>query len=78
MGFENKDLLDIICKMVIGSAEMVLKTGKTPDELIAMVKSPKGTTEQALNVFMEIDFPAIVSEAMDRCSKRAEELSKGM
>lgn len=78
MGFENKDLLDIICKMVIGSAEMVLKTGKTPDELISMVKSPKGTTEQALNVFMEKDFPAIVSEAMDRCSKRAEELSKGM
>ena len=78
MGFENKDLLDIICKMVIGSTEMVLKTGKTPDELITMVKSPKGTTEQALNVFEENKLPEIVKEAMKKCSERAEELSKGM
>lgn len=78
MGFENKDLLEIICKMVIGSTEMILKTGKTPDELIAMVKSPKGTTEQALDVFMEHNLPETVKEAMQRCSDRAEELSKGM
>ena len=78
MGFENKDLLEIICKMVIGSTEMVLKTGKTPDELISMVKSPKGTTEQALNVFMDNNLPEIVKNAMIKCSERAEELSKGM
>ena len=78
MGFENKDMIEIICKMVIGSAEMILKTGKTPDELITMVKSPKGTTEQALNVFEEEKLPEIVKKAMIKCAERAEELSKGM
>lgn len=78
MGFENKDMLDIICKTVIGSTELLLKTGKTPDELITMVKSPKGTTEQALNVFYDRSFPETVREAMIKCADRAEELSKGM
>ncbi|MBE6642168.1 MAG: pyrroline-5-carboxylate reductase [Clostridia bacterium] len=78
MGFENKDMLEVICKTVIGSTELLLKTGKTPDELITMVKSPKGTTEQALNVFEENKFSDIVKEAMLKCSERAEELSKGM
>ncbi|MBR5323065.1 MAG: pyrroline-5-carboxylate reductase, partial [Clostridia bacterium] len=50
----------------------------TPDELISMVKSPKGTTEQALNVFTEYNFSDIVKEAMIKCSQRAEKLSKGM
>lgn len=78
MGFDNKDMLEIICKTVIGSTELLLKTGKTPDELITMVKSPKGTTEQALNVFYDNNFSDIVKEAMIKCSERAEELSKGM
>ena len=78
MGFENKDMLEIICKMVIGSTELLMKTGKTPDELISMVKSPKGTTEQALNVFEANNFSEIVKNAMIKCSERAEELSKGM
>ncbi len=78
MGFDNKDLLEIICKMVIGSTELLLKTGKSPDELISMVRSPKGTTEQALNVFYENNFEQTVKNAMIKCSERAEELSKGM
>ena len=78
MGFENKDMLEVICRMVIGSAEMLMQSEKTPDELIAMVKSPKGTTEQALNVFEENNFSEIIKNAMIKCSKRADELSKGM
>ena len=78
MGFDNKDMLEIICKTVIGSTELLLKTGKTPDELISMVKSPKGTTEQALNIFEANNFSNIVKDAMIKCSERAEELSKGM
>ena len=71
-------MLEVICKTVIGSTELLLKTGKTPDELITMVKSPKGTTEQALNVFEENNFSGLVKQAMFKCSERAEELSKGM
>jgi pyrroline-5-carboxylate reductase len=61
---------------MIGSANMILSSGKSPDELIQMVKSPNGTTERALNVFENESFPAIIDKAMKECTERAIELSK--
>lgn len=75
MGFDQNDALKAVCEMVKGSAQMVLESGKTPSELIKMVTSPQGTTERAMNVFYENHFEDIVSQAMDECTKRAEELS---
>lgn len=75
-GFNYDDTLKMICYTLIGSASMMLTAGKSVDELIAMVKSPNGTTERALNVFDDKNFVGIISEAMDACAKRAEELSK--
>ena len=60
--------------MVIGSASMVLETGKTPSELRRMVTSPHGTTEAAIKVFDERGFDGAVDEAMRACTARAEEL----
>jgi len=74
-GLECDGLLEAVCKMVIGSAELMLSTGKTPDELIRMVTSPKGTTEQAMKVFEDESFSKTVDTAMRACTKRAEELS---
>ncbi len=74
-GADDPKMLEMICRTVIGSAEMVLKSGKTPEELIRMVKSPKGTTEQALNALSEHGFSEAVADAMHRCTLRAEELS---
>lgn len=75
-GFNYEDTLKMICYTLIGSANMILSANKSVDDLIAMVKSPNGTTERALNVFEDKDFLGIISEAMDACAKRAEELSK--
>lgn len=75
-GFNYEDTLKMICYTLIGSANMILSTGKSVEDLIAMVKSPNGTTEKALNVFEDKDFLGIISEAMVACAKRAEELSK--
>ncbi|MBE6674174.1 MAG: pyrroline-5-carboxylate reductase [Ruminococcaceae bacterium] len=76
LGFEYQDTLKMICNTLIGSANLILSSDKSLDELIAMVKSPNGTTEKALNVFEEKNFLDIVSQAMLACTKRAEELSK--
>ena len=76
LGLNSTDLLEMICKTMIGSANMILSSGKTPDELIQMVKSPKGTTERALDVFEKESFPAIIDKAMKECTERAIELSK--
>lgn len=76
LGFNYDDTLKMICYTLIGSANMILSTGKSVDELIAMVKSPNGTTEKALNVLDDNKFTDIIYRAMDACQKRAEELSK--
>ena len=76
MGISSDNTLEMICKTIIGSANMVLSDKRSVDELIQMVKSPNGTTERALNVFEDKNFIDIVAEAMKKCAERADELSK--
>lgn len=61
---------------VLGSAELLLKDGRSPEALIRAVTSPKGTTEAANRVLEEGGFTQLVADAMDACHKRAIELSK--
>lgn len=75
-GVDTPELLTAVCAMVSGSAEMLMSTGKAPEELIKMVTSPKGTTERAMNVLYEEGFVDTVARAMQACTERAEELSK--
>ena len=76
LGFDNEKTTEIVCKVFQGSAQMILDSDKTVDELIQMVKSPNGTTERALNVFEASDLDDIIFNAMKECANRAEELSK--
>lgn len=74
-GISSDDIYEAVCNMVIGSATLALKSDKTPDELIRMVCSPKGTTEQAMRVFAEEKLEETVIKAMDACTNRANELA---
>lgn len=74
-GVQSEDVYTAVCNMVIGSAKLALRSDKTPDELIRMVCSPKGTTEQAMRVLYENSFESTVMQAMDACTKRADELA---
>ncbi|MCL2517053.1 MAG: pyrroline-5-carboxylate reductase [Oscillospiraceae bacterium] len=76
-GLHYDNMLEIICHMVAGSAEMLLSTGKLPGELINMVASKGGTTEAALKVFNENNFAEIIGKAMINCTERAEEIGNG-
>lgn len=75
-GITKEVALPLIAQTFIGSAGMLVYSGKTPDELIEMVSSPGGTTLKALESFYSNDFEKIVDEAMQACTKRAEELGK--
>ena len=76
-GLSDPSLIDTICDVVIGSAQL-LKAQKTdPKELIARVASKGGTTEQALKALEENCFDETIKKAMLACTRRADELGKG-
>lgn len=56
---------------VMGSAKMVLETGKHPGELKDMVCSPGGTTIEAVRVLEEKGFRSSIIECMKACVNKA-------
>ena len=75
-GISEKNARELVLQTVRGSVDMMLKSGKTPDELISMVASPGGTTLAAINSFENNNYIGTVHQAMDACTARADELSK--
>ena len=69
-------LREAACRTLIGSAELMLQSEKSPEQLIRDVTSPAGTTEKAMEVLYNAGFSDIVREAMKACTKRAYELTK--
>ena len=59
---------------VLGSAKMVLETGKHPGELKDMVCSPAGTTIEAVRVLEKNGFRSGVIEAMKACTQKSKDL----
>lgn len=75
-GIDGDTALKLFAKVLEGSAKMLTDSGYSADELIRMVSSPGGTTLKALEALYENGFENTITEAMRRCSKRAEELSR--
>lgn len=75
-GLDGDELISVICDVVVGSALLLRDSCKTPEEMIDMVASRGGTTEQALRVLHENNFSGTVKDAMLACTCRADELGK--
>lgn len=73
-GISQKDLIDCICNAIIGSAELMKSSDKSPDEQIAVVTSKGGTTERALKELEKYSFSEGIVSAMKKCTERADEL----
>ena len=66
-GMPRSQAYTFAAQAVMGSARMVLETGKHPGELKDMVCSPAGTTIQAVRVLEEKGMRSAVIEAMMKC-----------
>ena len=73
-GMPRSQAYEFAAQAVLGSARMVLETGRHPGELKDMVCSPGGTTIQAVKVLEEKGFRAAVMDAMETCIEKSKNL----
>jgi pyrroline-5-carboxylate reductase len=71
---DGKELMNAICDVVIGSAEMLKASSESPKALVDRVASKGGTTERALSVLDSREFDSSIIDAMRSCTERANEL----
>lgn len=75
-GMPRAQAYKFAAQAVLGSAKMVLETGKHPGELKDAVCSPGGTTIEAVAVLEKNGFRSAVIEAQRACVKKSIEMSK--
>ncbi len=73
-GMPRKQAYEFAAQSVLGSAKMVLETGKHPGELKDMVCSPAGTTIEAVHVLEENGFRGTVMNAVTACIEKSKSL----
>ena len=66
----------LAAQAVLGSAKMLLETGKHPGELKDMVCSPAGTTIEAVAELEKAGFRSAIIRAMGGCTRKAREIGK--
>ncbi len=73
-GMTRADAYLFAAQSVMGSAKMVLETGKHPGELKDMVCSPAGTTIEAVKVLEEQGFRGTVMDAVCACAEKSKNM----
>lgn len=75
-GMDGQTALELAASAMQGAAAMLLHSGKTPGELTQQVCSPGGTTLAALTAFDDGGFDAMLTDGLDRCRRRSQELGQ--
>ncbi len=75
-GIDERVARSMAQNAMYGAAKMLKSSDRSPEEQIAIVKSKKGTTEAALDSLKNNNLESIFFDAMEACTKRAEELGK--
>lgn len=73
-GMPRRTAYEFAAQAVLGSAKMVLETGKHPGELKDMVCSPAGTTIQAVKTLEAKGMRSAVIEAVQTCIDKSRNL----
>lgn len=73
-GMPRQSAYEFAAQTLIGSAKLVLETGKHPGECKDMVCSPGGTTIEAIAKLEEKGLRSAIIEAMDACVKKSKNM----
>jgi pyrroline-5-carboxylate reductase len=76
MGLPRPVARELVVQTALGSAGMVLETGKHPAELKDMITSPGGTTISGLKVLEEAGVRGSLMRAVEAATLRSQELGK--
>ncbi len=74
MGLNRQSAYRLAANAMIGSCELLLKTGKHPALLKDMVTSPKGTTIEAVKKFEEKGLRTTIIEGMMACYEKSKSM----
>ncbi|MBQ8261010.1 MAG: pyrroline-5-carboxylate reductase [Lachnospiraceae bacterium] len=74
MGMPRNQAYEFAGQAVLGSAKLMLETGKHPGELKDMVCSPAGTTIEAVKVLEEKNFRGAVIDAVIAAAEKSKKL----
>jgi pyrroline-5-carboxylate reductase len=74
-GMPRAQAYKFVGQAVLGSAKMMLDTGKHPGELKDMVTSPAGTTIEAVRVLEEKGLRSAVMEGTVACIKKSAQMN---
>lgn len=75
-GMPRNQAYKFAAQTVLGSAKMVLETGKHPGELKDMVTSPGGTTIEGVTKLEELGMRNAVIQAQNACIEKSKKMSK--
>jgi pyrroline-5-carboxylate reductase len=76
MGLDKQASLQLAAQTTLGAAEMMITSGKSPEELIKMVVTPGGTTAAGLRVMEERSVAAAMAKAVEAATKRGREMAR--
>ena len=65
---------ELVYQTIFGSGKMLIESGLDDTVLRKNVTSPGGTTEKAMEEFLNSDFKQVVFSAIEKAKQRAEEL----
>jgi pyrroline-5-carboxylate reductase len=74
LGWSPENALNLVMQTLAGSADLLQKSGKTPQELRRMVTSPGGTTAEAIAAFEKGGFGDLVEKAVFAAWEKAKKL----
>ena len=77
LGFTAEQARELVTGTFLGSVELLVASGTTPEELRRQVTSPNGTTQRAIAELEAADLTALLDRATASALARAKEMAEG-